>query len=72
MQMMYHSTALDALAQILIEEKKIIAPEEFKEAVQKAHDISVASVEEAQKIISSMTEQEQNLETSPPSNVMTI
>ena len=51
-QGMYISAVVDALSRILIEDKKIISAEEMQAAVREAHDISIASIEEANQIIS--------------------
>lgn len=70
-QGMYISAVVDALSKILIDDKKVISSEEMQAAVREAHDISIASIEEANKIISDKLGESQN-GNSTVSEVMTV
>lgn len=72
-QGMYISAVLDALSRILVEDKKIITPQELQDAVKEAHDISMASIEEANQIYASRVAAEQaSSESTPVSEVMIL
>lgn len=70
-QGMYISAVVDALSKILIDDKKVISSEEMQAAVREAHDISIASIEEANKIISDKLGEDQ-VGNSTVSEVMTV
>lgn len=70
-QGMYISAVVDALSKILIDDKKVISSEEMQAAVREAHDISIASIEEANKIISDKLGESQD-GNSTVSEVMTV
>lgn len=70
-QGMYISAVVDALSKILIDDKKVISSEEMQAAVREAHDISIASIEEANKIISNKLGESQD-GNSTVSEVMTV
>lgn len=72
-QGMYISAVLDALSRILVEDKKIITPQELQDAVKEAHDISMASIEEANQIYASRVAAEQaSSESTSVSEVMIL
>lgn len=53
-QGMYVSAVVDALSVILVEEKKIISKQEMSDAVKKAYDMSIATIDEADELYSQM------------------
>ena len=55
-QGMYISAVVDALSKLLVDDKQIITHEELQKAVEEAHDISMASIEEANKLFAEKME----------------
>lgn len=49
-QGMYISAVVDALTKVLVHDKGVITHDELQAAVKEAHDISMASIEEANQI----------------------
>lgn len=70
-QGMYISAVVDALTKVLVEDKGIITHSELQAAVKEAHDISMASIEEANQIYADKVAAQASV-SSPVSEVMTV